>query len=458
MKKEKGITLIALIITIIVLIILAGITIQLVLGENGIMAKAKYAKIQHEIGEEKQKIALAFNAVKIEKLAETDEIIVTFMELQDQMDIENGEGMAIVTPGEQDAVLIVTYNKSQRSYEIDQDGNVKVKENEDNEDKEPDLKIYSIEDLVDLSIAVENGETYEGKTIVLERSLDFNEQDSYEDYSRVDYGDINEDEKIEPLINELSSGIGFNPIGTYIINDDNTTNIKSFKGTFDGKGNTISNIVCQNAKIAGLFESIENATIKRLTIDNKKTISSSMYAGGISAYATGNTIIRDCNIKGNGTIEANTYVGGLVGFIQGSIEIKNCSNSTNIHGSYITGGIVGRIEKKIDDDKVSFINTYNEGKIEGSFDIAGIIGRVDNLDEITIIQNCFNTADISGSYSAGIIGEIIGNCTIKTISNTYNIGNISGNSGAAGIIGYAGDTSINNIYKCYNEGTIQCYR
>lgn len=38
--KNGGITLIALVITIIVLLILAGISINLVLGENGVLAKA----------------------------------------------------------------------------------------------------------------------------------------------------------------------------------------------------------------------------------------------------------------------------------------------------------------------------------------------------------------------------------------------------------------------------------
>lgn len=40
-KQEKGITLVALVITIIVLIILAGISITMVLGEDGLIAKSK---------------------------------------------------------------------------------------------------------------------------------------------------------------------------------------------------------------------------------------------------------------------------------------------------------------------------------------------------------------------------------------------------------------------------------
>ncbi len=43
MKKQRGITLIALVITIIVLLILAGVTLNLVIGENGIIRTAEQA-------------------------------------------------------------------------------------------------------------------------------------------------------------------------------------------------------------------------------------------------------------------------------------------------------------------------------------------------------------------------------------------------------------------------------
>ena len=44
LKNRKGITLVALVVTIVVLLILAGVSINLVLGNNGIIAKAKDAK------------------------------------------------------------------------------------------------------------------------------------------------------------------------------------------------------------------------------------------------------------------------------------------------------------------------------------------------------------------------------------------------------------------------------
>lgn len=43
-KKQSGITLVALVVTIVVLLILAGVSINLVLGENGLITQAKEAK------------------------------------------------------------------------------------------------------------------------------------------------------------------------------------------------------------------------------------------------------------------------------------------------------------------------------------------------------------------------------------------------------------------------------
>ena len=58
-KEEKGITLIALVITIIVLLILAGVAIAMLSGENGILKKAAEAKTETEKGQEKEETALA---------------------------------------------------------------------------------------------------------------------------------------------------------------------------------------------------------------------------------------------------------------------------------------------------------------------------------------------------------------------------------------------------------------
>ena len=62
-KENEGITLIALVITIIVLLILAGITIATLTGNNGILTKTNEAKEQTEIGKEKEIVKLATTTV-----------------------------------------------------------------------------------------------------------------------------------------------------------------------------------------------------------------------------------------------------------------------------------------------------------------------------------------------------------------------------------------------------------
>ncbi len=55
-KEEEGITLIALVVTIVVLLILAGISLNLVLGQNGVIGKAKDAKNLTEKDKHKMKL------------------------------------------------------------------------------------------------------------------------------------------------------------------------------------------------------------------------------------------------------------------------------------------------------------------------------------------------------------------------------------------------------------------
>ena len=55
-NKQKGITLISLVVTIGVLIVLAGVTIAALSGDNGIITKSKSVKQQAEIADIKEKI------------------------------------------------------------------------------------------------------------------------------------------------------------------------------------------------------------------------------------------------------------------------------------------------------------------------------------------------------------------------------------------------------------------
>ena len=66
MKNQKGITLIALVITIIVLLILAGVAIAMLTGENGIITNAQRSRSNTAYRAADEKMRLAYMAVRTE--------------------------------------------------------------------------------------------------------------------------------------------------------------------------------------------------------------------------------------------------------------------------------------------------------------------------------------------------------------------------------------------------------
>ena len=110
MKNQKGITLIALIITIVVLLILAVVTIREVQGD-GILQSAKRAVVEHKRGEEKEKLTLAALNSKLENKGE-----VTKTGLQAKLPNET-----IYDLGE---TFEVYFDKTKNCYVVDKNGNI----------------------------------------------------------------------------------------------------------------------------------------------------------------------------------------------------------------------------------------------------------------------------------------------------------------------------------------------
>ena len=88
-KETNGITLISLVITIIILLILAGVTLSLTIGDNGIITQAQKAKEAQEIAAIKENFQLAILDKELEKggtgitKEELEEIAGNFGELQE---------------------------------------------------------------------------------------------------------------------------------------------------------------------------------------------------------------------------------------------------------------------------------------------------------------------------------------------------------------------------------------
>ena len=480
MKEKKAITLIALVVTIAVILILAGITVGMVTSDNGVLKETKNAKTLAEIDNEKSIVERA----KMLTMLRSKNGSITYEVFEPALKEEAGKMPTEVS----DAVetIEVLFTDSNRYYEIDEDGNVSepqevVKDKNAGDitkggrcdgSKEKPYEISCIEDLVAFSnmtngtgIKFENGELvkltkvnqFEGKYVTLIKNLNFKSKYSYDDSTRTDFGDLNENGTIEDIQTELTKTdencIGFRTIAKI--------GGRPFKGIFNGNHKMIQNIYMKGN---GTFYSIENSTIMDFGISGQ--INSTGYAGGIAdninlsrienCYSKANIIALDGVSIGAGT-------GGIIGtMIESTIE--NCYNEGSIVGESQIGGIVGGCSTKS-----RVISCYNKGSINSNGTqiykgAGGIVGGI--CGESIIIDGCYNNGNIGGTNcgSGGIIGEMYAVGAIQgeaKIVNCYNNESVINqkNRSAGGIIGFISSNSRGNllnlnIENCYNLANV----
>ena len=116
--KNKGITIIALIITIVILLILAGITIGTLVGDNGLIKTSKKAKDEAEISNEKEILEKAI----INSMADNKFGVIEQQNLQENLNKEIGEEKSKVETIRKK--IVATFTNSGRSYYVDEDGNI----------------------------------------------------------------------------------------------------------------------------------------------------------------------------------------------------------------------------------------------------------------------------------------------------------------------------------------------
>ena len=241
-----------------------------------------------------------------------------------------------------------------------------------------------------------------------------------------------------------------------------------------GSGTTINN--CYNTG---------NISSSPVTSYLSYSYSSTSYCGGIIGYIDRYTAINNCYNTGNISSSSSSsddysdnfytsYSGGVIGYIAGDgTNINNCyntgniSSSTTVNYSYTpySGGIVGYIAGNgttiINCSNAGIISTSNPASSLFSPCFGGIVGYIASS---TIINNCFNTGNmsvsISYSSSATYFSGIVGYVYSAIINNCYNSGNISISfSNSASTYGYSYSSGIAEctygiINNCYNSGTI----
>ena len=185
---------------------------------------------------------------------------------------------------------------------------------------------------------------------------------------------------------------GWTPIGAFARDSEPETAVKSFQGTFDGNGHTISNLNNDgySPKTAVL---LNNPT----TIHDKKEYSFGLFGYVSNAKFFDLTLTNvSINIE-TGSIYGDS-VGALIGYSYGTLELEG-----------ITVGSASTTD-------ASAISAYDG--------VAGVVGRAYGTGAISI-TDCVNYANITtNEKGAGILGYATNSSTI-TISGCVNYGNVT---------------------------------
>ncbi|MBR2309084.1 MAG: right-handed parallel beta-helix repeat-containing protein, partial [Oscillospiraceae bacterium] len=217
---------------------------------------------------------------------------------------------------------------------------------------EADLVISTVAELQAFADAVNAGNSYEGKLVVLANDINLN-------YTAVVIG----------------------------------TEANSFKGTFDGQNHTVSNLtIYEDGSESDYFADSDDCL-------------------GLFGVLNTPGVIKNVTVS-NPYIVGSSYVGGIVGMAYtGKIENCHVTGEIDIEGFYMVGGITGHGYARITDCSVigeegwdySFVGaTYKEADLEGD-NVGGIVGH---SAEDNVISGCtVKNVTVSGTRKVGgIVG------------------------------------------------------
>ena len=486
-NRQSGITLIALVITIIVLIILAGVAINLTLGQNGLLNRTKEAREKYEIASAKEYIELKIDECIIEKGgdASLQDIIdylaedssVTYYVALEEVGLVAGE-VDIGSPKE----IYVVYN----SYQFKVDESKKV-------------EFISIVD-VDL----------EGKVSIeaqVKEYLGKNAEEKYEASVLLKATGDAEISKLE-IQNPDGTTLTLEPDGLTTVGKDmtiefdktykvilttanghrytkkiiekseetimNAEQLASFRDkvnsglTYEGKtvklGVDIDLSTVCGANVGGKevsWEPIgyynsetENCSFKGTFDGNNKTISN-LYINTAANYqgVFGYTInLSIKNLSVTGVIKnANQYVAAIAGMAYDA-TIENCYSYVNMHADKneraFMAGIVGYAKN------TNIVKCKNYGNISvNSAYVGGIVSCIRESN----VEECINYGNINGTGNSFAFGGIVGVIQTATIDKCVNTGKVvSTGNGIGGIVGAIWESGGENnyVYNSYNTGNI----
>ena len=289
-------------------------------------------------------------------------------------------------------------------------------EKEENYNNVNECHIKSVEDFVELSVLVNSGKDFNGKNVVLDNNIDFNNDLSYINPNSTNFGDFNEDGVTQSIKKEVSESYGFKPIGN---------NTKNFKGVFLGNNNKIKGIYINRTEqdYVGLFGfisgNIKNVSIESANVKGKNYVGT--LAGKLSGVNSNGFTVNNLNVSGSGSI------GSIFGDAPKVLSIY--AENVNVKGDTSVGGIIGNGGYSKYSDSVIIKNSTVTGTTNTKMISGGQYGSVKNYLAVNVKLN----------------DEDVSNSTLEMIEDINGLE-------AAGIDTYiGGDNDSDGFYFDYNK-------
>ena len=289
-------------------------------------------------------------------------------------------------------------------------------EKEENYNNVNECHIKSVEDFVELSVLVNSGKDFNGKNVVLDNNIDFNNDLSYINPNSTNFGDFNEDGATQSIKKEVSESYGFKPIGN---------NTKNFKGVFLGNNNKIKGIYINRTEqdYVGLFGfisgNIKNVSIESANVKGKNYVGT--LAGKLSGVNSNGFTVNNLNVSGSGSI------GSIFGDAPKVLSIY--AENVNVKGDTSVGGIIGNGGYSKYSDSVIIKNSTVTGTTNTKMISGGQYGSVKNYLAVNVKLN----------------DEDVSNSTLEMIEDINGLE-------AAGIDTYiGGDNDSDGFYFDYNK-------
>lgn len=213
------------------------------------------------------------------------------------------------------------------------------------------------------------------------------------------------------------------------------TESEPFKGTFDGKGYTITglNIPTNDNEYVGLIGILDGGTVKNVKFANVSVTGKDDVGTAVGRIINGGTV-SGVQVLG-GTVSGAKRVGGVVGSIKANGTVSDCTNAAGVTANdRNAGGIVGSAYYTETGKQMYITGCVNNGAVTAS---GGVCGGIVSLSAANVSGNT-NTAAVKGTEVGGIVGEQKSYGSVTNNTNSGAVMNTGGNAayGAGGIIGW----------------------